>query len=120
MCNNLEENQQFHITGIYEDLVAFNINGNNMSPTLISGDMVVCMPFDNNDGVEDNELYAIVSNDSVWVKRVQRVYDRYGCCTHLKLVSDNSDEFNPFLVELGDIKKLLKVKRRITGLSKYF
>lgn len=116
----LEENQRFHIPGVFGDLVAFNINGNSMTPTIDSGDMVICMPLENNDDVEDNEVYAVVANNSVWVKRVQRCYNRYGRCTHLKLISDNREEFDPFLVELNDIRKLLKVKRRLTGLSSNF
>jgi len=116
----LEENQRFHIPGVFGDLVAFNINGNSMSPTISSGDMVICMPLEDNSQVEDNEVYAVVANNSVWVKRVQRCYNRYGKCTHLKLISDNNEEFDPFLVELGEVRKLLKVKRRLTGLNQDF
>jgi hypothetical protein len=116
----LEENQRFHIPGVFGDLVAFNINGNSMNPTISNGDMVICTPLDSNDAVEDNEVYAVVANNSVWVKRVQRCYNRYGRCTHLKLISDNSEEFDPFLVELSEVRKLLKVKRRLTGLNENF
>jgi phage repressor protein C with HTH and peptisase S24 domain len=116
----LEENQRFQIPGVFGDLVAFNINGNSMNPTISSGDMVICMPLENNNEVEDNEVYAVVANNSVWVKRVQRCYNRYGRCTHLKLISDNSEEFDPFLVELSEVRKLLKVKRRLTGLNQDF
>ncbi len=116
----LEENQRFHIPGVFGDLVAFNINGNSMSPTIASGDMVICMPLENNQDLKDNEVYAVVANNSVWVKRVQRCYDRHGRWTHVKLISDNHDEFDPFLVELGEVRKLLKVKRRLTGLNQEF
>ena len=91
-----------------------------MNPTISSGDMVICMPLEDNNEVEDNEVYAVVANNSVWVKRVQRCYNRYGRCTHLKLISDNSEEFDPFLVELSEVRKLLKVKRRLTGLNQDF
>lgn len=116
----LEESQRFHIPGVFGDLVAFNINGNSMSPTITNGDMVICMPLENTNELEDNDVYAVVANNSVWVKRVQRCYDRYGRCTHLKLISDNSVEFDPFLVELKEVRKLLKVKRRLTGLNDEF
>ena len=116
----LEENQRFHIPGVFGDLVAFNINGNSMSPTISNGDMVICMPLEDNKEVRDNEVYAVVANNSVWVKRVQRLYDRHGRWTHLKLISDNYEEFDPFLLEIKEIRKLLKVKRRLTGLSETF
>lgn len=113
----LEENQRFHIPGVFGDLVAFYINGNSMMPTIASGDMVICMPIEDNSQVRDNEVYAVVANNSVWVKRVQKCFDRFGKWTHLKLVSDNYQEFDPFLLEVSAIRKLLKVKRRLTGLD---
>lgn len=115
----LEENQRFHIPGVFGDLVAFNINGNSMSPTISSGDMVICMPLEDNKQLKDNEVYAVVANNSVWVKRVQRCYDRHGRWTHIKLISDNHAEFDPFIVEIGEVRKLLKVKRRLTGLDEF-
>jgi phage repressor protein C with HTH and peptisase S24 domain len=116
----LEENQRFHIPGIFGDLVAFNINGNSMSPTISNGDMVICMPLEDNKDIKDNEVYAVVANNSVWVKRVQKCCDRYGRFTHLKLISDNYEEFDPFLIEIKEVRKLLKVKRRLTGLNEEF
>lgn len=112
----LEENHHFHIPGVRGDLVAFNINGNSMSPTIVEGDMVICMPLENKNEMIDNEIYAIVTNESVWVKRVQRCYDRHSNWSHLRLVSDNFDEFDPFIIEISEVRKLLKVKKRLTGL----
>lgn len=89
--------------------VRFSINDNSMNPTISDRDTVVCAPLNSNDEIEDNELYAVVANNSVWVKRVQRCYNQYGHCTHLKLISDNSEEFDPFLVEIEKVKALLKV-----------
>lgn len=113
----LEENERFHIPGLKGDLVAFNINGTSMSPTINAGDMVICMPLESNTEMIDNEVYAVVTNQSVWVKRVLRCFDRLQNWTHLKLISDNNAEFDPFIIEIGEIKKLLKVKRRLTGMG---
>lgn len=113
----LEDNQRFFIPGIHGDLVAFNINGNSMSPTIYSGDMVICSPIESQDLLKDNTVYAVVTSSAVWVKRVQRCLDRHGNWTHLKLISDNYIEFDPFLVELSEIRRLLKVERRLTGLK---
>ncbi|MEM6319773.1 MAG: S24 family peptidase [Bacteroidota bacterium] len=113
----LEENDRFHIPGLLGDLVAFNINGNSMAPTIHTGDMVICNPIETVQEMKDNEIYAVVTNQSVWVKRVQKCFDSYGRWTHLKLISDNYHEFDPFLVEIKEVRKLLKVKRKLTGLD---
>lgn len=113
----LEDTDRFHIPGLMGDLVAFNINGNSMSPTIITGDMVICNPIETVKEMKDNEIYAVVTNQSVWVKRVQKCFDKYGRWTHLKLISDNYHEFDPFLVEIKEVRKLLKVKRKLTGLD---
>ncbi len=112
----IEENERFHIPGVQGDLVAFNINGNSMRPTISAGDMVICTPLEARNDMVDNEIYAVVTSQSVWVKRTQRCYDRYGNWTHLKLISDNIDEFEPFIIEISEIRKLLKVTKRLTGL----
>lgn len=113
----LEENERFHIPGVNGDLVAFNINGASMAPTILSGDMVICKPLETHVEMIDNEIYAVVANQSVWVKRVQKCFDRHHKWTHLKLISDNHIEFDPFIIEIGEIQKLLKVTRRLTGLG---
>ncbi len=113
----LEENERFTIPGMAGDLVAFNINGESMAPTILSGDMVICTPLESKMEMIDNEIYAVVSSQSVWVKRAQRCYDRHHNCTHLKLISDNFEEFDPFLIEINEVRKLLKVTKRLTGMG---
>lgn len=115
----LEDNQRFFIPGVDGDLVAFNINGRSMEPTITSGDMVICSPIEHKSDVKDNHVYAIVSNSAVWVKRVQREFNEKGDCTHLRLISDNSDEFDPFVVDVEEIRKVLKVRKRLTGLDDF-
>jgi len=111
----LEDNEHFHIPGLQGDLVAFNINGASMAPTILAGDMVICQPLDSYQDVVEEEIYAVVTNQSVWVKRVRRCFDRHNKCTHLKLISDNHAEYDPFTIEINEIRKLLKVKKRLTG-----
>ena len=111
-----EENQSFQIPGLTGDLVAFNINGDSMAPTILHGDMVICQPMPDFDQIEEGEVYAIVSNQSVWVKRVERDFSKSHTWSHLRLVSDNYEEFPPFTVEKEEVRKLLKVKKRLTGL----
>ena len=113
----LEENERFSIPGLSGDLIAFNINGDSMAPTIAAGDMVICTPLESREEMIDNEIYAVVSNQSVWVKRAQRCYDRHRRWTHLKLISDNYEEFDPFLIEINEVRKLLKVTKRLTGMG---
>ena len=113
----LEESERFSLPGLFGDLVAFNINGDSMSPTILAGDMVICTPLEEVTDMVEDEVYAVVSNRSVWVKRVRRCFDSTGCWTHLKLISDNAIEFDPFTIELNEVRKLLKVKRRLTGMG---
>ena len=113
----IEENERFAIPGISGDLIAFNINGASMAPTIHTGDMVICKPLETIEEMQDDEVYAVVSNQSVWVKRVRRCFDRHQNCSHLKLISDNYEEFDPFIIEIGEVRKLLKVTRRITDLG---
>ena len=115
-----EENKRFHIPGLSGDLVAFNINGTSMHPTIHPGDMVICEPLAREDfhKVTDNEIYAVVTNESIWVKRIQKcVIPNNQPCLQIKLISDNYQEYDPFVVELTDVRSLLKIKKRITGLS---
>ena len=113
----LEENQRFHIPGVTGDLVAFNIQGNSMAPTIMTGDMVICAPLEDKNEMIDHEVYAVVTSNSVFVKRVIRYFDRLKNWTHLKLISDNNTEFDPFILEIAEVRKLLKVKRKLTGLG---
>lgn len=113
----LEENERFHIPGLNGDLVAFNINGDSMAPTILSGDMVICKPLERQSEMLNNEIYAIVTSHSVWVKRVEKCFDQHHNWTHLKLISDNYVEFDPFIIEVSEVTKLLKVTKRLTGLG---
>lgn len=110
----LEDSQRFFIPGVDGDLIAFNINGRSMEPTISNGDMVICSPIEHKSDVRDNQIYAVVSDSAVWVKRVQREFNQKGDCTHLRLISDNSEEFDPFVVDVNDIRKVLKVRKRLT------
>jgi len=87
-----------------------------MAPTIKSGDMVICSALASLADVKENEIYAIVSEESVWVKRLQLVKGKSGTILQLKLISDNHLEYDPFSIEVGRIKKVLKVKLKLTGI----
>lgn len=94
-------------------LVAFPIHGNSMEPIIQDGDVVVCREVENLNDVRDNEIYAIKHNGSVWVKHVQRIFHG-GRVTHLKLISANHLEHDPFIEEVNVHTRLYRVIRRIS------
>ena len=112
-----EENTFFSIPGLTgASLVAFPINGNSMEPGILDGDMVICREISGLHEIRDNKIYAIKNNGQLWVKYVQRVTDSRGRVTHLKLISANHLEHDPFVEEVGQYTRLYEVVRRISDL----
>lgn len=109
----LEGFQKFSIPGLEGSLVAFEISGDSMMPTVTNGDIVVCEPLDRGEPLRDNQVYVIVT-DVVVAKRVQQVKegDRI---SQLLLISDNATVYKPYEVDLEEIRQILKVKCRLTS-----
>ncbi len=111
-----EENSWFSLPGLPGNgLVAFQINGNSMEPVINDDDLVVCREVDRLDSVKDNDIYAVKSNSSLWVKHVQRIYHGPRI-THLKMISANHLEHDPFVEEVNMHTRLYKVIRKISDL----
>jgi len=111
----IEKKERFSIPGIKGTLVAFHIKGNSMSPTIKAGDMVICSAIESLKELKPNEVYAVVTSQTVWVKRIQPVLDITNNLSHLNLISDNHLEYGPFTIDVKAIKKILKVKLKLTG-----
>ncbi len=110
-----ESNSQFAIPGISGgNLVAFPINGNSMEPVINNGDIVVCREINSVQDVKENEIYAVRSNGSVWVKYVKCIKNKGGRITNLRLISANYLEHDPFNEEVNEFTRLYKVIRRIS------
>lgn len=111
-----EENYFFSIPGLSgPGLVAFPIHGNSMEPVILDGDIVICKQIERLDDIIDNEIYAVKNNGSVWVKYAQKIYHG-GRVTHLKLISANHLEHDPFVEEVNIHTRLFKVTRKISYL----
>ncbi len=109
-----EANRFFSLPGIEgHGLVAFPIKGNSMEPVIYNGDIVICREVEEVQDIKDNEIYAVKSNGSVWVKYVQRVFTK-GRLTHLKLISANYLEYDPFEEEVNVSMRLYKVVSKIS------
>lgn len=112
-----EEQTFFNIPGLGgSNLVAFPINGNSMEPVILDGDLVICRELSGTHEIRDNKIYAVKNNGQLWVKYVQRVTDNRGRVTHLKLISANHLEHDPFVEEVGEYTRLYEVVRRVSDL----
>ncbi len=111
-----EENSYFSIPGLSgSGLVAFPIQGNSMEPIIMNGDVVICRQTDRLSDIKDNEIYAVKNNGQLWVKYVKKIYTG-DQITHLRLISANYLEHDPFTEEVNVDTRLYKVIRRITQL----
>ena len=104
---------KFSIPSLEGKLIAFEINGDSMYPTITNGDLVVCEPLERGDPLRDNNVYVVVT-DVVVAKRLQQIRDDNGS-PQIRLISDNSAVYKPYEVDMQDIRQILKVKCRLTS-----
>lgn len=108
----LEQLQKFSIPQLDGNLLAFEIGGDSMLPTITNGDLVICAPVERGNRLYDNHVYVVVT-DVVVAKRVQQI--RQGdVVISLRLISDNGDVYKPYEVPLEEVRQILKVKCRLT------
>ncbi|MGK0365394.1 MAG: SOS-response transcriptional repressor LexA [Saprospiraceae bacterium] len=106
----MEELPKFSVPNLEGDLVAFEISGDSMMPTITNGDIVVCEPIERGVSLRDNHVYVVVT-DVVVAKRIQQSRDK----NNMLLISDNSDVYKPYPVDLDEVRQILKVKCRLTS-----
>jgi hypothetical protein len=112
-----EDHQYFSIPGLSgNSLVAFPINGNSMEPVILDGDVVICREINSIYEIKENKIYAVKNNGQMWVKYVQRIADSRGRITHLKMISANHLEHDPFVEEVNQYTRLYQVIHRISNL----
>lgn len=110
--NFMDTLQKFSIPHLEGELIAFEINGDSMMPTITNGDIVVCEPIERGTTLRDNHVYVIVT-DVVVAKRIQQLRNENEV-TALRLISDNGAVYKPYEVELEEVRQILKVKCRLT------
>jgi len=109
--------QKFNIPGQEGELIAFEISGDSMLPTITNGDIIICEPLERGEPVKDNSVYVVVT-DVVVTKRIQQVREN-NIVTRFRLISDNDAVYKPYDVELDEITQILKVKSRLTSSGIY-
>ena len=113
----VEDNEFFYIPGLSGGgLVAFPISGNSMEPVVMDNDMVICRQIAGAHEIKDNKIYAVKNNGSLWVKYVQKMFNKKGRVVKLKLISANHLEHDPFVEEVNEHTRLYEVIRRISDL----
>lgn len=103
---------RFSIPGLEGKLVAFEISGDSMMPTITNGDVVVCEPLERGEPIRDNQVYVVVT-DVVVAKRIQQVKSNNNI-RELRLISDN-DRYQPYTVTPEEVNQILRVKCRLTS-----
>ena len=94
------------------NLIAFEIDGDSMMPTITQGDLVICEPLERDTPIYDNHVYVVVT-DVLVAKRVQQI--RSGnSLKELRLISDNNI-YQPYSIPVDEVNQLLKVKCRVTS-----
>ncbi len=112
-----EDYEYFKLPGLEgSGLVAFTINGNSMEPIISDEDMVICKEISGVYDIRDNKIYAVKNNGQLWVKYVQCIANSRGKITHLKMISANHLEHDPFVEEVNEYTRIYQVVRRISDL----
>ncbi|MGH1335625.1 MAG: S24 family peptidase [Aureispira sp.] len=113
-----ENSERFYIPGMQGEHIAFYIKGASMNPTIADGDMVICRSIDTNERIIENEIYAIVTSvGNVMVKRIQKILNKNRQLKGIKCISDNYLEHDPFTLAIHEVRKLLKVERKLTDVG---
>ncbi len=105
--------QKFSVPGLEGELIAFEISGDSMLPTITNGDVVICQKLEREEPLRDNQVYIVVT-DTIVAKRIQQVKIN-NRLQSLRLISDNSAVYKPYDVDLQDIRQILKVRCRLTS-----
>jgi phage repressor protein C with HTH and peptisase S24 domain len=105
----------FSVPGLEgSNLFAIEIEGNSMFPTITNGDVVVCEQLERGESLKANSVYVIVTKDGVVAKRIQQNKENNSIAS-LSLISDNSNTYKPYDVDIDEVVKILKVKCRLTN-----
>jgi phage repressor protein C with HTH and peptisase S24 domain len=108
----LQDFSKFSIPNLEGTLIAFEISGDSMMPTITNGDMVVCETLERGEPIRDNQVYVVVT-DVVVAKRIQQIKTG-SVVKEMRLISDN-DRYQPYTVSPEEVRQILRVKCRLTS-----
>lgn len=87
----------------------FQVDGDSMTPTLQSGEWIVGRAVDDWDGLNEKNIYVVVTVDSVLVKKVRR--EKQG--NFANLISLNS-EYAPIRIDRNEIREVWQVNSKLS------
>jgi plasmid maintenance system antidote protein VapI len=108
----LQDFSKFSIPNMEGNLIAFEISGDSMMPTITNGDIVVCEALERGEPIRDNQVYVVVT-DVVVAKRIQPIKTG-SILKEMRLISDN-DRYQPYTITPEDVRQILRVKCRLTS-----
>jgi phage repressor protein C with HTH and peptisase S24 domain len=108
----LQDFSKFSIPNMEGNLIAFEISGDSMMPTITNGDMVVCEALERGEPIRDNQVYVVVT-DVVVAKRIQPIKTG-SIVKEMRLISD-IDRYQPYTVSPEEVRQILRVKCRLTA-----
>ena len=82
------------------------IKGYSMTPVLYPDDIVICVSHEGKVNLSD--IYVIITDENIWVHRVQYLLNRHSEITHIQLIPENN-EFQAFILEISEVKDIMKV-----------
>jgi phage repressor protein C with HTH and peptisase S24 domain len=107
-----EQLPRFSMPGMDGELVAFEISGDSMQPTITNGDIVICEPVERGEPLRETNVYIVVT-DTVVAKRIHQIKQN-GEVAQLELISDNP-VYRPYKVDVPEVQQILRVKTRLTN-----
>jgi hypothetical protein len=92
----------------------FDVKGDSMEPTIISGERVVCSFVEKDywvHSIKDNHVYVVVADGGVVVKRL---INNISADRTIKIISDNSF-YSSYDIDIQKIKEIWKVEVKISN-----
>lgn len=89
---------------------AFEVAGDSMEPTLLGSDIVISRQIQDWRWLRDHELFVVVMNEDVLVKRIR---NRLGSEGTLELISDNTF-YPPLTIPYPEVREIWQVFARLT------
>jgi transcriptional regulator with XRE-family HTH domain len=111
---HLESYDWFRIPGFNptQNQKLFEVEGNSMAPTVLSGDVVICQSQKKLENVLDGSLVLIISKEAILIKRIRVSEDP----SFLIMENDNTqDEEGGKKINKQDIRELMIVRGKISG-----
>ena len=108
-----ESLQAYEFPGLGSQVYGFTIAGDSMEPKFHEGDMVLSTEVDRWEDVNGKDFYVVSTAKGLYLKQISKLYNEMGDLASFNLLSLN-ELYAPFMVNVEDVRMILKVRKRIT------